>query len=129
MAEQKFCQVLAKFKGLISKTIPGFGDKTFKVKRSVTETILRQVSETTYVEEHSQSFMAKTKREGAMYAEPVEWVSPTGESIYWKIGNHSKNFYRNNLGEAATKKPIKFLGSPRFPENCFLSEPHILKTT
>ena len=41
---------------------------TFKVNRLVTETILRQASETTYVEEHSQSFMAKNGREGAMYA-------------------------------------------------------------
>ena len=54
---------------------------TFKVNRSVTETILRQASETTYVEENSQSFMAKNGREGAMYAEPVEWVSTTEKLI------------------------------------------------
>ena len=52
--------------------IPGFGHRTFLVNRSVTEKILRQASETTYVEEHSQRFLAKNGREGAMYAEPVE---------------------------------------------------------
>ena len=75
--------------------IPGFGDRTFKVNRSVTEKLLRQTSETTYVEEHSQRFTTKNGRKGAMYAEPVEWTSPTGqfrchsfrlkkcESIFW----------------------------------------------
>ena len=53
---------------------------TLKVNRSVTEKIL-QASETTYVEEHIQSFMAKNGRKGAMYAEPVDWVSPTGEKF------------------------------------------------
>ena len=57
---------------------------TFKVNRSVTETILQQAIETTYVEEHSQSLKAKNGREGAMYAELVEGVSPTGEKL---IGN------------------------------------------
>ena len=63
--------------------LPGFGDKTSKVYNSVTEKIIQRASETTYAEEHSQSFMKKN-REGAMYAEPVEWVSPTGVKI---IGN------------------------------------------
>ena len=65
---------------------PGFGDMTFKVNRLLTETILQQASGTTYVKEYSQSFMAKNGREGAMYAEPVEWVSPLGENLSekWK---------------------------------------------
>ena len=64
---------------------PGFGNRTFKVNTSLTETFLRQASETTSVAEHSQSFMAKKNgREGVMYAEPVDWVSPTGEK---NIGN------------------------------------------
>ena len=58
--------------------------KTFKVNNSVTEKILQRASETTYAEEHSQSSMKKNNREGAMYAEPVEWVSPTGVKL---IGN------------------------------------------
>ena len=55
--------------------IPGFGERNFKVNRSETETFLQQASKTTYVEEHSQRFMAKNGREAAMYTEPVEWVS------------------------------------------------------
>ena len=39
--------------------LPGFGDKNFKVNNSVTEKILQRASETTYAEEHSQSFMKK----------------------------------------------------------------------
>ena len=39
--------------------LPGFGNKTFKVNNSVTENILQRASETTYAEEHSQSFMKK----------------------------------------------------------------------
>ena len=64
--------------------LPGFGDKTFKVNISGTEKMLQRASETIYDEEHSQSFMKKNNREGAMYAEPVEWVSPTGVKF---IGN------------------------------------------
>ena len=52
--------------------VPGFGDRTFKVNRSVTEKILRLARETIYVEEHSQNFMAKNGRKSALYAEPVE---------------------------------------------------------
>ena len=64
--------------------LPGFGDKTFKVNNSETENILQRASRTTYAEEHSQSFMKKNNREGAMYAERVECVSPTGVKL---IGN------------------------------------------
>ena len=39
--------------------LPGFGDNTFQVNNSVTEKILQRASETTYAEEHSQSFMKK----------------------------------------------------------------------
>ena len=39
--------------------LPGFGDETFKGNNSVTEKILKRASETTYAEEHSQSFMKK----------------------------------------------------------------------
>ena len=63
---------------------PGFGDRTFKVNRSVSEKIIRHANETIYVKEHSRSLMAKNGREGAMYAEQVEWVSPTGGKF---IGN------------------------------------------
>ena len=86
--------------------LPGFGEKTFKVSKSVTEKILQRASETTYAEEHSQSFMKKNNREGAMYAEPVEWVSPAGVKF---IGNDDqcKTLHRNNLGKGDTKKPLK----------------------
>ena len=47
--------------------IPGFGDRTFKFNRSLTEKLLRQTSESTYVVEHSQIFKTKNGREGAMY--------------------------------------------------------------
>ena len=68
-------------------SIPGFGNRTFKVSNSVTEMILRQDSETIYVEHHSQSFIATNGRKGAMYAEIVDWVSPTGENLLrmWKL--------------------------------------------
>ena len=49
-----------------------------RVNRSVFETVLRPATETTCVEKHSQSFMEKNGRKGDMYAETVEWVSPTG---------------------------------------------------
>ena len=64
--------------------LPGFRYKPFRVNKSVTEKILQRASETTYANEHSQSFIKKNNREGAMYAEPVEWVSPTGVTF---IGN------------------------------------------
>ena len=67
-----------------SFAIPDFGDRNLNVNRSSTEKTLRPPSKTTYVEEHSQIFMAKNGHEGAMYAEPVEWVSPT---VYWKCVN------------------------------------------
>ena len=61
--------------------IPSFGEKTLKVNRSVIKKKLRQDSETTYVEEDSQSCMAKSGREGALYAKPLEWVSPIGNVV------------------------------------------------
>ena len=64
--------------------IPGFGDRTFKVNRSVTERILQQANETTYFEERSQSFMAKNGREGAMYAVLVEWVHLQEKNLFKK---------------------------------------------
>ena len=70
--------------------IPGFGDRTFKVNRAVTETFLRQASKTTYVVEPSQSFMVTIGREGAMYAEPVEWVFPTGEKLIGYVAINAK---------------------------------------
>ena len=57
-----------------------------------TEKLLRQTSETAFVEEHSQSFMKKNGREGAMYAEPVEWTSPTGQKIIGKVVIKAKIF-------------------------------------
>ena len=71
--------------------ILGFGDRAFKVNRSVTEKLLRQTSETIYVEEHSQSFMKKNGLEGAMYAEPVEWTSPTGQKFIGNVVLSAKN--------------------------------------
>ena len=70
--------------------IPGFGDRTFKVNRSVTEELLRQTSETTYVEEHSQCFMTKNGRKGAMCAEPVEWTSPIGQKFIGNVAINAK---------------------------------------
>ena len=61
------------------------GDMKFKVDKSVTEKMLRQAGETTYFGEHSQSFKAKNGRKGAMYAEPVEWVSPAGEKLFGNV--------------------------------------------
>ena len=77
-------EFVGKFGRAKTIAIPGFEDWTLKVNRSVTKTVLEQASETTYVEEHSQSFMAKNGREVAMYVEPVDWVSSTGETL---IGN------------------------------------------
>ena len=63
-------EAFGKTKTLLYKV---FLDKTLKVNDSVTEQILQRASETTYVEEHSQSFMKKNC-EGAVCAEPVQWV-------------------------------------------------------
>ena len=57
---------------------------------SVTEKLLRQTSETTFVEEHTQSFMTKNGPEGAMYAELVEWTSPTGQKLIGNVVINSK---------------------------------------
>ena len=69
---------------------------------------MRQASETTYVKKHSQRFMAKNGREGAMYAEPVEFVSLTGEKLIGKVVINAKMFVGTIFWDAATKKPIKF---------------------
>ena len=104
--------------------LPGFGDKTFKVDNSVTEKILQRASETTYVEEQSQSFMRKNNREGAMYAEPVEWVSPTGVKL---IGNVMINA-RLSIGTIWVKllqrNLLSFKNSLGFPKNVVIKTTH-----
>ena len=52
----------------------------------------------------------KIGREGALYAEPVEWILPTGEKLIRKLVFNAKNFnlHWNNLRKAATEKPIIF---------------------
>ena len=64
--------------------IPGFGDKAFKVNRSVTEKFLRQTCETTHVEEHSQSLMTKkwARRRYVCGACRVDFSYRT--ETYWK---------------------------------------------
>ena len=54
------------------------------MNNSVSEKILQRASGTNYAEEHSQSLMKKYNCVGAMYVEPVEWVSPAGVKL---IGN------------------------------------------
>ena len=88
--------------------IPGFRDKIFKINRSVTEKFLRQASETTYVEEHSQRFMAKNGREGAMYAEPVEWVSTTGEEFAGNVVINAKIFIGTIWGKLLKRNLLNF---------------------
>ena len=72
--------------------IPGFGDRIFKVNRSVFETVLRPAAETTYFEKLSQSFMEKNGRKGNMYAEPVEWVLPTGGNLIGIVLINAKTY-------------------------------------
>ena len=85
--------------------IPGVGERQFKVNRSVTE---KQSSKTTYVEEHSQSFMTKNGREGAMYAEPLYWTSPTGQNLNGNVVINAKTYIGTTWRKVATKKLIKF---------------------
>ena len=76
--------------------IPDFGDRTLKVNRSSTEKTLRRPGKTPYFEEHSQIFMAKNGHEGAMYAEPLEWVSPTGEKFIGNVVINGKIYSETN---------------------------------
>ena len=87
--------------------LPGFGDKTFKINNSVTKKILQRASETTYAEEHSQSFMKKN-REGAMYAEPVEWVSPTGVKLIGNVMMNAKHYIRTIWGKLIQRNLLSF---------------------
>ena len=71
------------------------------------EKSFRQASETTYIKEHSQSFMKKNGHKSNIYSELVEWVSlPVDNSL--EMWYYCKNFHHNNLGKAATKKPNNF---------------------
>ena len=54
--------------------------------------------------------MAKYGREGAMYAESVEWFSPTGEKFIGNVLMNGKvygNVFLQKFGKAAAKKPNK----------------------
>ena len=84
--------------------VPGFGDRIFKVNRSVTEKNLRAASETIYVEKHSQSFMAKNRRKSALYAEPVEWVLQTrGDNFFGNVLINAK-IYNGTIWKSCYKE-------------------------
>ena len=87
--------------------LPGFGGKTFKVNNSVTEKILQRASETTYAEEHSQRFMKKN-REGAMYVELVEWVSPTGVKLIGNVMINAKLYIGTVWGKLIQRNFLSF---------------------
>ena len=99
---------------------------TFKVNRSVTEKILRQASETTYVEEHSQSFMAKSGCEGAMYVELVELVSSSEEKLIGSVVINAKFHFKTNGTIKHFKKeyPAKSFGNNKIT---FISEKFLHK--
>ena len=45
------------------------------------EKFLQRASETSYVEERRQPFMKKDRCDDALYAEPLNEVSPTGKKL------------------------------------------------
>ena len=100
--------------------IPVFGVRKFKVNRSVTETILRQASETTYVEEHSQSFKAKIGCEGAMYGEWVEWVSPTGANFIRNVLINAKIYIGTIWGKLLQRNLSNFKDPLGFSKTVFI---------
>ena len=101
-------------------TLPGFGDKTFKVNNLVTEKILQRASETTYAEEHSQSFMKKNNCEGAMYAEPVEWVSPTGVKLIGNVMINAKLYIGTIWGKLIQRNLLSFKDPLGFSKTVFI---------
>ena len=88
--------------------IPAFGDRTFKNFSSATEKILRPASETTYIDEHCQISMAKNVREGAMYAEPVEWVSPLGVKLIRNLVTNAKFYMVSIWGKLLQRSLLDF---------------------
>ena len=107
MAKQKIC-------------LPGFGDKTFKVNNSVTEKILQRASETTYAEEHNQSFMKNNNCEGARYAEPVEWVSPTGVKLIGNVMINAKLYLGTIWRKLIQKNLLSFKDTLGFLKTVFI---------
>ena len=99
--------------------LPGFGDKNLKVNNSVTEKILERSSETTYAEEHSQSFIKKNNREGAMYAEPVEWVSPTGVRLIGNVMINAKLYIGTIWGKLIRRNLLSFKDPLGFSKTVF----------
>ena len=94
--------------------------KTFKVNNSLTEKILQRASETTYAEEHSQSFMKKYNREGAMYAEPVEWVSPTGVKLIGNVMINAKLYIGTVWGKLIQRNLLSFKVPLGFSKTVFI---------
>ena len=100
--------------------IPGFGDWIFKVNRSVTEKLLRQTSETTYIEEHSQSFMTKNGRKSAMYAEPVDWTSPAGQKLIRNVVINAKIYIGTIWGKLHQRNLLNFKDPLGFLKTVFI---------
>ena len=118
-------EFVGKFGRTQNFAIPVFGDRKFKVNRSVTETILRQASETTYVEEPSQSFKAKIGCEGAMYAEWVEWVSPTGANLIRNVLINAKIYIGTIWGKLLHRNLSNFKDPLGFSKTVFYQN-HII---
>ena len=98
---------------------PGFGDRTFKVNMLVTEKLLRQTSETTYVEEHCQSFMTKNGCKGAIYAEPVEWTSTTGQKFIGNVVINAKIYIGTIWGKLVQRSLLNFKDYLGFSKTVF----------
>ena len=95
--------------------------------RSVTEEFLRQANETTYFEEHNQSFMAKNQREGAMHAEPAEWISTTRQKIIENVVK-SNNYIGIIWRKLVQRNLLNYKDPLSFTKSVFIKTTY-LKTT
>ena len=63
-----------------------------------------------------------------MYAEPVEWVSPTGVKLIGNVMINAKLYIGTIWGKLIQRNLLSFKNPLGFSKTVFLSKPHILKT-
>ena len=64
-----------------------------------------------------------------MYAEPVEWTSPTGQELIGNVVINAKIYIGTIWGKLLQRNLLKFKNPLGLWQTVFLSKPIILKTT
>ena len=68
--------------------------------------------------------MAKNGSKGAMYAEPVEWVAPTGEKLIGNLVTNAKSYIGTIWGKLLQRNLLNFKEPLGISKTVFIKTKH-----